>query len=275
MSAGNPTEDTAWILLIRESDFQQVTDWDGSAKLMLMNESLLSCIRTPHKLGRLVLEPSFRKGDFDSHAVDCPFLFRHDGCYWMTRVGWDGAGYQTGLARSDDLLNWEKQGILIGRGPKGSVTEHNVAMTGILRDNIRGSTAVDSNRFEGFGLKKKSPGGAIAPPRLANSRLSAYLGVFATSPDGNAIRGLAYVPAAAADASSIVSIDVDSNDMINVTFSSVSGQVYDVQLESDLVDGTWTNDPSNENISGTGTSIIVNVNSDPDTQNIRVATESD
>jgi hypothetical protein len=103
----------------------------------------------------------------------------------------------------------------------------------------------------------------------------AYLGIFATSPDGNAIRGLAYVPAAAADASSIVSIDVDSNDMINVTFSSVSGQVYDVQLESDLVDGTWTNDPSNENISGTGTSVTVNVNSDPDEQNIRVSTESE
>jgi predicted GH43/DUF377 family glycosyl hydrolase len=102
---------------------------------MFMIEALLSCIRTPHKLGRLVLEPSFREGDFDSHAVDCPFLFHHEDCYWMTHVGWDGAGYQTGLARSDDLLNWEKQGILIGRGPKGSVTEHNMAMTSILRDN--------------------------------------------------------------------------------------------------------------------------------------------
>lgn len=53
----------------------------------------------------------------------------------MTYVGWDGAGYQTGLACSDDLIHWEKQGLLIRRGPRGSVTEHNVAMTSILRDN--------------------------------------------------------------------------------------------------------------------------------------------
>jgi predicted GH43/DUF377 family glycosyl hydrolase len=53
----------------------------------------------------------------------------------MTYVGWDGAGYQTALACSDDLLHWEKRGLLLGRGPKGSVTEHNAALTCILRDN--------------------------------------------------------------------------------------------------------------------------------------------
>lgn len=100
-----------------------------------MYETILSRIRTPHKVGRLVLSPTHRRGDFDSHAVDCPFLFFHDGCYWMTHVGWDGTGYQTGLARSDDLATWEKQGRIIGRGPPGSITEFNVAMTCILRDN--------------------------------------------------------------------------------------------------------------------------------------------
>ena len=88
-----------------------------------MYETILSRIRTPHKVGRLVLSPTHRRGDFDSHAVDCPFLFFHDGCYWMTHVGWDGTGYQTGLARSDDLATWEKQGRIIGRGPPGSITE--------------------------------------------------------------------------------------------------------------------------------------------------------
>lgn len=96
---------------------------------------LLEGIRTPKKHDQLVLAPSYRKGQFDSHAVDCPFLYAHDGCYWMTYVGWDGTGYQTGLARSDDLIHWQKEGVLLGRGPKGSVTEYNAALTSILRDN--------------------------------------------------------------------------------------------------------------------------------------------
>jgi hypothetical protein len=101
-----------------------------------------------------------------------------------------------------------------------------------------------------------------------------YLGVFASFPAGHFPRGLAFVPAAAnpPDASSIVAVSV-SNSMVCVTFNSVTGQVYDVQLESDLVDNTWTNDPSNENISGTGTSITVKVNSAAGSEGIRVSSE--
>lgn len=98
-------------------------------------DGLLRRVRTRHKTGRLVLAPSLRQGTFDSHAVDCPFPFRHEGRFWMTFIGWDGTGYQTGLAVSDDLFTWCKQGLLLGRGPRGSVTEFNVAMTCILRDN--------------------------------------------------------------------------------------------------------------------------------------------
>lgn len=96
---------------------------------------MLDWIRTPKKHGHLVITASRRKGAFDSHAVDCPFPFFYDGRFWMAYVGWDGTGYQTGLASSDDLLTWKKEGLLLGRGPKGSVTEHNAALTCILRDN--------------------------------------------------------------------------------------------------------------------------------------------
>lgn len=90
---------------------------------------------TPHKAGRLVIEPSYMAGSFDSHAVDCPFLFSHEGRYGMIYVGWDGIGYRTGLAFSDDLIRWRRHGLLIDRGPPGSVTEYNIALTSILRDN--------------------------------------------------------------------------------------------------------------------------------------------
>ena len=92
-------------------------------------------LRTPHKTDYLVLRPSYMKGEFDSHAVDCPFPFLHNGSYYMMYVGWDGSGYQTGLAKSDDLEMWQKQGIILGRGKSGSVTQYNAAMTTILRDN--------------------------------------------------------------------------------------------------------------------------------------------
>lgn len=53
----------------------------------------------------------------------------------MTFVGWDGIGYRTGLAVSDDLKIWKKRGMIIDRGPAGSVTANNIALTSILRDN--------------------------------------------------------------------------------------------------------------------------------------------
>lgn len=53
----------------------------------------------------------------------------------MTYVGFDGVGYQTGLARSEDLLHWTKEGCVMGRGKAGSVTAYNAALTGVLRDN--------------------------------------------------------------------------------------------------------------------------------------------
>lgn len=96
---------------------------------------LLARVRTPHKLPHLVVAPSYKKGEFDSHAVDCPFVFRHGSRFLMTYIGFDGIGYRTGLASSDDLLDWKKEGLLIDRGPKGSVTEFNVALTWILREN--------------------------------------------------------------------------------------------------------------------------------------------
>lgn len=92
-------------------------------------------IQTPYKFGTLVLATSVGINDFDSRSVDCPFLFRHDGRYCMTYIGFDGTGYQTGLAMSDDLVHWEKKGVLLGRGLRDSVNEFNIAMTCLLRDN--------------------------------------------------------------------------------------------------------------------------------------------
>lgn len=97
--------------------------------------------RTPHKLGRQVLEKSGVAGSFDERSVDCPFVFSAGGRFYMTYVGFDGVGYQTGLAASDDLVRWERQGLILARDPADPVTRYNVALMSLLRDDALSSRA--------------------------------------------------------------------------------------------------------------------------------------
>ena len=91
--------------------------------------------RTPFKHDRLVLSASGETGTFDEKAVDQPFLFAHDGRFFMTFVGYDGKGYQTGLAESSDLVNWKRTALILPRDPNDPVTRWNIATSSILREN--------------------------------------------------------------------------------------------------------------------------------------------
>ncbi|MCR1841302.1 hypothetical protein [Murimonas intestini] len=70
---------------------------------------------TPYKYTRPVLTGSGIKGAFDEQAVDIPFVFWHGGLYHMLYTGFDGTGYQSALAVSDDLLNWKHKGMVLTR----------------------------------------------------------------------------------------------------------------------------------------------------------------
>ena len=74
-------------------------------------------LATPFKVNRLVVSASGKPGAFDEKSVDCPFVFRHGGRFYMTFVGFDGTGYQTGLASSANLLDWKPEGLILGRDP--------------------------------------------------------------------------------------------------------------------------------------------------------------
>ena len=95
----------------------------------------LNRLATPYKYGKLVLSASDRSGEYDSESVDCPFVFRHEGRFYMTFVAFDGKGYQTGLALSPDLIQWEKEGAILKRDPSSPVLKYNVAMNWIMREN--------------------------------------------------------------------------------------------------------------------------------------------
>jgi len=105
------------------------------AGLTLQGAPVPSDLRTPHKVNRLVVRASGQAGAFDQKSVDCPFVFRHEERYYMTFVAFDGTGYQTGLASSENLLDWKPEGLILGRDPKSELTRYNVAMNWIVREN--------------------------------------------------------------------------------------------------------------------------------------------
>jgi predicted GH43/DUF377 family glycosyl hydrolase len=92
-------------------------------------------ISTPYKLGKNVLSASGEDGAFDKVSVDGPFVFHHHGAYYMTFIAFDGIGYQTGLASSSDLVNWNKEGCILKRDPNSPTLKYNAAMSWILREN--------------------------------------------------------------------------------------------------------------------------------------------
>jgi beta-xylosidase len=89
---------------------------------------------TPYKLGRPVLTGSGKEGTYNLCAVDCPVVFSHGGKFVMMHIGFDGIGYQTALAESDDLVNWRERGVILRRGSNMKWDSVGMAGTAILME---------------------------------------------------------------------------------------------------------------------------------------------
>jgi len=64
--------------------------------------------------------------------VDCPLVWRHGDEWRMFYTGFDGKGYQTALAVSRDLVQWEPRGLVMGYGKEGAFDHGGVAICGVL-----------------------------------------------------------------------------------------------------------------------------------------------
>lgn len=64
-------------------------------------------VKTPFKYG-LVLAP-----EDQSKKIDCPTVFRKGDLWYMTYFIFDGRGYETWLAQSNNLLDWEIKGKVL------------------------------------------------------------------------------------------------------------------------------------------------------------------
>ena len=95
----------------------------------------MTAYATPLREQRLLIRPSLEAGTFDSHAVDCPFVFSEHGKLGMTYVGWDGIGYQTALTWQLDNGEWSPGEVVFARDETDELRRYNAALTSIVRDN--------------------------------------------------------------------------------------------------------------------------------------------
>lgn len=83
--------------------------------MISLNSERIQKYLTPFKYSEPVLTGSGREGAFDEKSVDIPFVFWHNGQFYMLYTGFDGIGYQSALAVSDDLLHWKHKGVILKR----------------------------------------------------------------------------------------------------------------------------------------------------------------
>ena len=100
----------------------------------------IASYRTPYKFPELILKATGNKQDFDGLTVDDPIIFRANNRFHMLYIGYDGTGYQTGLASSADLVHWTRTALVGPRDSNSGFTKYNLAISSILRDkNLHGS----------------------------------------------------------------------------------------------------------------------------------------
>jgi len=90
---------------------------DGKAVTQTVLEKVYNEVKTPFKYGIVI------RGEA-GQCVDCPTVFRQNNQWYMLYVAIipsskTAVGYETYLARSDDLLHWEKMGKIMSFRPDG------------------------------------------------------------------------------------------------------------------------------------------------------------
>ena len=104
--------------------------------MIAASDERLRRFETPYHYPRPVLHGSGKPGSFDEKAVDIPFVFWHLGKYYMVYSGFDGIGYQSALAVSEDLVNWEYQGLILKRQTgSGRWDENGGAVTWMIKES--------------------------------------------------------------------------------------------------------------------------------------------
>lgn len=79
---------------------------NGKAVPRDVMERIYEEVKTPYKYGVVLTGEG-------GAAVDCPSVFRHGDRWYMMYIRFDGKGYETLLAESEDLLHWKPLGKIL------------------------------------------------------------------------------------------------------------------------------------------------------------------
>jgi len=100
-------------------------------------------VKTPFKYGVVI------RGSDTNELVDCPSIFRSGEHWYMMYVAISNkVGYQTFLARSDDLLHWEKLGRILSFG-KTNAWDAWQADGGVALADYRWDGSQELEKFDG------------------------------------------------------------------------------------------------------------------------------
>ena len=97
--------------LVSFLSFNQIkVDSDATSSKMVPQdtmEKIYNEIKTPFKYGVVFKHPDSTK------LMDSPTIFRENNVWYMTYIIFDGQGYETWLAESDNLLQWKTKGKIL------------------------------------------------------------------------------------------------------------------------------------------------------------------
>jgi len=106
----------------------------------------------------------------DITMTDVPTVYRLPGesRWYMTFVGFNGTGYQSFVAESDDLLTWTNRRLAMGYGPEGEFDYGGVVLGGFLFEDydIKGSRVLkkkDGRFWSLYGAYPRQGGYELRP----------------------------------------------------------------------------------------------------------------
>lgn len=102
-----PLKTTVFLWLLLGFPLMAVAQTRQTAVPAATMQAIYEEVKTPHKYGLVLVPPD------DSKKMDCPTVFRKNDTWYMTYLIYGGRGYETWLAKSDDLLHWEHLGRIM------------------------------------------------------------------------------------------------------------------------------------------------------------------
>ncbi len=119
-------------MILSSCSLQRSTTRTVSDKRM---QSVFNKIKTPYKYGIVFQHPDSTK------MIDSLSLFQWENRWWMTYIVFDGRGYETWLAESDNLLEWRSKGRIMSFTDSGWDANQKAGYMALLDNRWNGSYA--------------------------------------------------------------------------------------------------------------------------------------